>query len=38
LLFLAGGVERWIEWLSIWNSLARAVALLGHGLSRVLKR
>jgi len=38
LLFWAGGVERWIEWLSIWNSLARAVALLGHGLSSVLKQ
>ena len=38
LLFWAGGVERWIEWLSIWNSLARAVAWLVDGLRSVLKR
>jgi hypothetical protein len=32
------GFERWIEWLSIWNSLARAVLLLVDGLRRVLMR
>lgn len=38
LLFGAGGVERWIEWLSIGNSLTMAVVLLADGFRSVLKR